>query len=112
MGAGAAAVASGAGAAVSTAAAATSAAVTSAGVAMGVITPTFLGLTPIGWAVTGATLSIGAAAYAAWRYKHRDVISLLDTQLDDINAERVAGGLEAFRSSGDLIRSLFRVDPK
>lgn len=105
VGAGAAAVVTGAGAAVTSAA-------TSAGVALGIVTPTFLGLTPVGWAVTGTALSLGAVAYAAWRYKHRDVLSLLDSQLDDINAERVAGGLSEFKSAGELIRSLFRKDPK
>jgi hypothetical protein len=112
IGTGAAAFASGAGAAASAGAAAVGSAATSAGVALGIVTPTFLGLTPIGWAVTGATLSIGAAAYAVWRYKNRDIISLIDAQLDEINAERQAGGLDAFKSTSALIRSLFRSDEK
>lgn len=112
VGAGVAAVASGAGAAVSAGAAATSAAAvsaaTSAGVALGIVTPTFLGLTPIGWAVTGAVLSLGAAGFAVWRYRHRDTLSLIEISLPEINIERVRGGLEPVRSASDLIRELFK----
>ena len=105
---GAAAFASGAGAAVSAGAAAVGSAATSAGVALGVITPTFLGLTPVGWAVTGGVLAAGGAAFAIWRLRNRDAVSLLERNLPEINSERERGGLEPLKSVADLIRELFR----
>jgi hypothetical protein len=105
---GAAAFASGAGAAVSAGAAAVGSAATSAGVALGVITPTFLGLTPIGWAITGGVLAAGGAAFAIWRLRNRDAVSLLERNLPEINSERERGGLSPIKSVADLIRELFR----
>ena len=105
---GAAAFASGAGAAVSAGAAAVGSAATSAGVALGVITPTFLGLTPVGWAITGGVLAAGGAAFAIWRLRNRDAVSLLERNLPEINSERERGGLEPLKSVADLIRELFR----
>lgn len=105
---GAAAFASGAGAAVSAGAAAVGSAATSAGVAVGLITPTFLGLTPVGWAITGGVLAAGGAAFAIWRLRNRDAVSLLERNLPEINSERERGGLEPLKSVADLIRELFR----
>lgn len=108
IGTGAATFASGAGAAVSAGAAAASTAATSAGVALGIITPTFLGLTPVGWAITGGALVAGGAALAIWRLRNRDAVSLLERNLPEINSERERGGLEPINSVSELIRELFR----
>ena len=109
---GAAAFASGAGAAVSAGAAVAGSAATSAGVALGIVTPTFLGLTPVGWAITGAALLAGGSAFAIWRYRNRDTVSLLEQNLPEINIERERGGLEPLNSVADLIRELFRKSDK
>ena len=109
---GAAVFASGAGAAVSAGAAAVGSAATSAGVALGIVTPTFLGLTPVGWAVTGAALAVGGTAFGIWRYRNRDTVSLLESHLPEINSERERGGLEPLGSVADLIRELFRKSDK
>jgi hypothetical protein len=77
-------------------------------VALGVITPTFLGLTPIGWAITGGVLAAGGAAFAIWRLRNRDAVSLLERNLPEINSERERGGLSPIKSVADLIRELFR----
>ena len=78
-------------------------AVTSAGTALGIITPTFLGLTPMGWGIAAGAI---VAAAGATLYFSRKREALLGGYMDAINEERAKGGLEAFGSVDDLIKEL------
>ena len=41
-----------------------------------------------------AALVAGGSAFAIWRYRNRDTVSLLEQNLPEINIERERGGLE------------------
>lgn len=83
-----------------------SAAVTSVGTALGIITPTFLGLTPVGWAIAGSSLAVAGAGVGVAYWKSRTVREAIDNVLDEINAERIKGGLKPFKTSWDLLKGL------
>jgi hypothetical protein len=78
-------------------------AVTSIGTSLGIITPTFLGLTPVGWGIAAGAIAAttGAALYFS---KKRE--ALLGDYMDAINEERIKGGVEPFESVADLIKEL------
>ena len=83
-----------------------SAAVTSVGTTLGIITPTFLGLTPVGWAITGGALAVAGTGVGVAYWKSRRVREAIDGVLDQINEQRVKGGLVPFKSSWDLLKGL------
>ena len=85
-------------------------AATAGGVALGIIPATFLGLTPLGWSIAGASVLATAGAWAVYRYKYREPLGVIDRNLQLINEEREKGGLPSFSSSWELIKSLFSQD--
>jgi len=85
-------------------------AATTAAVAVGIIPATFLGLTPVGWSAVGVSLVATAGAVAAYRLKYRKPLGIIDKNLEQINIEREKGGLPAFESSWELVKSLFTAD--
>ena len=78
----------------------------SAAVALGLAPATFLGLTPVGWAIAGGALTVTGAGVGVAYWKSRKFRAAVDEVLDQINAERIKGGLEPFKSAWDLIRGL------
>jgi len=78
----------------------------SAAVALGLAPATFLGLTPIGWAIAGGALTVTGGGMGVAYWKSRRFRKAVDETLDQINAERIAGGLTPFKSAWDLIRGL------
>ena len=83
-----------------------SAAATSVGTTLGIITPTFLGLTPVGWAIAGGAVTVASASVGVAYWKSRRVREAIDGVLDRINEERIKGGLEPFKSSWALLKGL------
>jgi hypothetical protein len=78
----------------------------SAAVALGLAPATFLGLTPVGWAIAGGALTVTGTGLGLAYWKSRKFRAAVDEVLDHINAERIKGGLAPFTSAWDLIRGL------
>ena len=78
----------------------------SAAVALGLAPATFLGLTPVGWAIAGGALTVTGTSLGVAYWKSRKFRAAVDEVLDQINAERIKGGLAPFKSAWDLIRGL------
>ena len=87
----------------------------SGAVALGLAPATFLGLTPLGWAIAGGSAAALAGGTGVAYWKSRRFRSAVDEVLDQINAERVKGGLEPFKNSWDLMKGLkreYREEPR
>jgi len=78
----------------------------SAAVALGLAPATFLGLTPVGWAIAGSALAVTGSGLGVAYWKSRRFRKAVDEVLEQINVERVKGGLAPFTSAWDLIRGL------
>ncbi len=99
-------VAGAVGAAASSAGAAVASAASSAAVAVGLVPATFLGLTPVGWAIAGGALAATAGSYAFYRYRYGDFADVISAHLDAINESREEAGLRPFKDAWDFIKAL------
>lgn len=75
---------------------------------VGLAPATFLGLTPIGWAIAGGTTVALSATGGVLYWKSSRVRSAIDGVLPEINEARIEAGLKPFKSSWDLLQEVAR----
>lgn len=74
--------------------------------ALGLAPATFLGLTPMGWAIAGGTILTAGSIAGLTYLKSKPFREAVDAVLPAINEARVEGGLEPFQNAWDLLKSL------
>ena len=74
--------------------------------ALGFAPATFLGLTPVGWAIAGGAVLTASSIAGLSYWKSKPFRDAIDAVLPDINAARIEGGLEPFKNPWELIKSL------
>ena len=79
---------------------------------VGLAPATFLGLTPVGWAVAGGATAALAATGGVLYWRSAKVREVIDGVLPEINEARIEAGLAPFKNSWDLLKEIARFQKK
>ena len=74
----------------------------------GLAPATFLGLTPVGWAVAGGATAALATTGGVLYWRSARVRAAIDGVLPEINVVRAEAGLKPFKNSWDLLKEVAR----